>query len=311
MNVTLIGGVSPTPTKGFDLDDECIHGLDGELCAVCFPKEAPEIIAAPVVRKRSTTAKPPSLTGPRKVTPTASSAAPRKSAAAKRSIDNVGEQRIYHVTHISNLAAILATGGLLADASDALETRPTVDISSAEVREARRAAALPGEDGLVIADYVPFFLSPHANVWDAIRARSGDPRLVLNTHGSDAYDFVIFVSTVKKVVEAHAPTNDEFPAAVAVADGDAAKESTRVASSSEGVDRMLVRLRSDPDSDVLLDAELLVQESFPLELVTLLGVANDRVRDAVRDILRTSTYSPKVAVYPPWFQAAEEVLVEG
>ncbi|KFF59652.1 hypothetical protein JF66_09965 [Cryobacterium sp. MLB-32] len=222
----------------------------------------------------------------------------------------MGEQRIYHVTHISNLAAILASGGLLADASDALVTRPSVDISAAAVREARRAAALPGEDGLVIADCVPFFLSPNASVWDAIRARSGDPRLVLNAHGSDAYDFVIFVSTVKRVVDAHAPSNDEFPAAVAVADDDAADASTRVVSTSEGVERMLVRLRSDPDSDALLHAELLVQEAFPLELVTLLGVANDRVRDAVREILQASTYRPKVAVYPPWFQASEEVALE-
>lgn len=292
------------------MDDECIHGLDGELCAVCFPQAAPEVVAAPVVRKRSSNAKPPSLTGPRKVTPTAGTSAPRKSAgAAKRPIDNVGEQRIYHVTHISNLAAILESGALLADTSDALEARPTVDVSAADIRETRRAVALPGEADLVIADYVPFFLSPNASVWDAIRARSGDPRLVLNAHGSDAYDFVIFVSTVKKVVDAHAPTNDEFPAAVAVADGDAAGASTRVVSTSEGVERMLVRLRSDPGADTLLSAELLVQESFPLELVTLVGVANDRVRDAVREILRASTYRLKVAVYPPWFQAAEPVAL--
>ena len=287
------------------MDDECIHGLDGGLCAVCFPKAAPEVVSVPTVRKRSSTAKPPSLTGPRKVTPTVSAAAPRTSAAAKRVIDTVGEQRIYHVTHISNLAAILADGALLADASDSLEARPTVDISAAEVRESRRAAALPGEDSLAVADYVPFFLSPNASVWDAIRARSGDSRLVLNAHGSDAYDFVIFVSTVKKVIDAHAATNDEFPAAVAVADGDAAAASTRVVSTKEGVERMLVRLRSDADSDALLHAELLVQDSFPLDLVTLLGVANDRVRDVVRGILAESSYRPKVAVYPPWFQASE------
>jgi len=301
---------SPHPRKVFDLDDECIHGLDGELCALCFPKAAPEVVSVPTVRKRSSNAKPPSLTGPRKVTPSVSAAAPRKSAAAKRSVDNVGEQRIYHVTHISNLAAILETGALLADASHALETRPVVDISSDDVREARRTMELPGDDGLTVADYVPFFLSPHAAVWDAIRARSGDPRLVLDAHGSDAYDFVIFVSTVQKVIDVHAAFIDEFPAVVALADGDAAEAATRVVATSDGVERMLVRLRADPDSDALLHAELLVQESFPLAMITLLGVANDRVRDTVRGILATSSYRPKVAVYPPWFQPTEEDIVE-
>jgi len=296
--------VFSTPTKGFDLSDECIHGLDGELCAICFPKAAPEVVPVATVRKRSSAAKPPSLTGPRRVTP---AAAPRKATSVKRAVDNVGEQRLYHVTHISNLAAILESGCLLADASESLETRPTVDVSATAVRAARRSALLPGEDDLSVANYVPFFLSPHATVWDGIRAGNGDPRLELNAHGSDAYDFVILVSTVKTVVEAHEATNDDFPAGVALADGDAALAGSRIVATADGVERMLIRLRSDPDADVLLRAELLVMDSFPLELVSLLGVANDRVRDTVRDILKQSSYRPKVAVYPPWFQPTEEV----
>ncbi|MDH6237691.1 DarT ssDNA thymidine ADP-ribosyltransferase family protein [Cryobacterium sp. CG_9.6] len=289
------------------MSDECIHGLDGGLCAICFPKAAPEVVPVATVRKRSSSAKPPSLTGPRRVTPVA---APRKTAAAKRAVDNVGEQRLYHVTHISNLAAILADGGLLADASESMEVRPTVDVSAPAVRDARRTVLLPGDDDLTVANYVPFFLSPDASVWDAIRARTGDPRLVLNAHGSDAYDFVIIVSTVKTVVDAHVATNEDFPAGVALADGDAGAAGTRIVATSDGVERMLVRLRSDPESDVLRHAELLVMDSFPLELVTLLGVANDRVRDVVRAILKQSGYSPKVAVYPPWFQPSEEIDVE-
>ena len=36
--------------------------------------------------------------------------------------------------------------------------------------------------------------------------------------------------------------------------------------------------------------------------IALIGVANDRVRDQVRDMLsRAGGYAPKVAVYPPWF----------
>jgi hypothetical protein len=39
--------------------------------------------------------------------------------------------------------------------------------------------------------------------------------------------------------------------------------------------------------------------------VTLIGVANDRVRDEVRGMLKSSAHSPKVSVYPPWFQKPE------
>ena len=65
---------------------------------------------------------------------------------------------------------------------------------------------------------------------------------------------------------------------------------------------MLRKLRADQASGSILEAEFLVRDAFPFELITLIGVAHDRVRDSVRVILRESTYLPKVAVYPPWFQ---------
>jgi hypothetical protein len=64
---------------------------------------------------------------------------------------------------------------------------------------------------------------------------------------------------------------------------------------------MLRRLRSDEDSDAILAAEYLVPESLPFELVTLVGVAHDKARSEAKGILQSSAFSPKVAVYPPWF----------
>ncbi len=229
-----------------------------------------------------------------------SSAAPR--ASAKGGAD-VGEQRIYHVTHIGNLAGILSSGTLFADANRAWEARPAVDISSAETRESRRATLVSGQGSLSVAKYVPFYLSPNAKVWDSIRAHTDDPRLVLDAHGSAPYDFVILVSTVKKVLDAHVGEPDS---AVIATDGDAAGVLTRFGTTREDAQRVLRKLRADPEADAILEAELLVEETFPYELVTLIGVANDRVRDVVKPILAASTHRPKVAVYPPWFQATEE-----
>lgn len=235
-----------------------------------------------------------------------SAAAARSTAAPKTSAKagaDVGEQRIYHVTHISNLAGILESGALLADASKARGTRPAVDISSAENRESRRATLVAGQGSFSVARYVPFFLSPNASVWDTIRAQVADPRLTLDAHGSDAYDFVILVSTVKKVRDARTGESDS---AAVVTDGDAAGMLTRFGTTTEDAQRILRKLRANPESEGILEAEFLVEEAFPYELVTLIGVANDRVRDAVKPILAASAHRPKVAVYPPWFQAAEE-----
>ena len=55
------------------------------------------------------------------------------------------------------------------------------------------------------------------------------------------------------------------------------------------------------DEDLLVRAELLVCERLPFDAVTLIGVANDRARNEVRDILTASEFITKVSVYPPWF----------
>ncbi len=226
--------------------------------------------------------------------------------ATKVAVDNVGEQRIYHVTHIRNLAGILESGALLADTSEAWTARPTVDISSEPNRNARRSALVAGDGSASVAGYVPFFLSPNARLWDGLLTGTADPRLSTDAHTAEVFDFVILVSTVKKLRDARAAADDAAAAAaVAVTDGDAAGALTRIGATPDASDSLLRRLRADAESDAILRAELLVAETFPFALVTLVGVANDKVRDEVRGILAVSAHKPKVAVYPPWFHAAE------
>ena len=285
--------------------EECIHGLDGELCALCFPPAAPVASTAPAVRapraSRARTAEAP--------TALRSVAAPITTGTAKtkRHDDNVGEQRIYHLTHIRNLPGILAAGRLLADTSDAWADRPVVDISSPANRDARRDTRVAGPDSLAVADHVPFFLSPNALVWDNIRAQSLDPRLSDDAHDAAAFDFVILVSTVKKVLDQQVAAADDASAShFAVTDGDAAFTNTSIGATADSADTLLRTLRADLDSDAILKAELLVPGEVPFGLVTLIGVANDRVRDAVKPILAAANHKPKVAVYPPWFHPTEE-----
>ena len=283
---------------------------------MCFPKAAPEVAAVvSAISPRVSRARPAARASSRRTAPSATAKSSR--GAAKPAVDDVGEQRIYHLTHIRNLPDILSSGRLLADASEAWGMRPTVDISSARNRETRRSAHVLGEASPSVASYVPFFLSPNASVWESIRAHAADPRLALDAHGSAAFDFVILVSTVKKVIDAHvgdahvgdahaddprAGGEESRLASVVVADGDAAGALTRFGATHEASELMLRKLRADQASGSILEAEFLVREAFPFELITLIGVAHDRVRDSVRVILRESAYLPKVAVYPPWFQ---------
>ena len=231
-------------------------------------------------------------------------AAAVSSSSARHAID-VGEQRIYHVTHIGNLAGILEAHAVLADGGGAAQPRPAVDISSPANREARRGMRVAGEAEPPVAGYVPFFLSPDAGVWESIRSQSPDPRLSNEAYQHSAYDYVILVSTVKKAFGE--PSEGAGGASVIVANGDATGTFTRFGIDRDAGEHMLRALRAGEESEAMRAAELLVRESFPIEQISLIGVANDKVRTAVRALLAGSgtRHVPKVVVYPPWFQPAD------
>lgn len=214
--------------------------------------------------------------------------------ASKKPLPDVGEQRIYHVTHSSNLAQILERGGLFAGS----EAHPVLDISSDDAREARRTTRVAGPDTATVDEHVPFYLSPNARLWEVIRAGGNDPRLSAAVHTHAAAEFVILVSTVKSV------SNPD--ASIVVTDGDAAGPLTRFAASSGEWERMLQRIVGDEESEAQLSAEFLVKDFVPLEKITLIGVPHDKARDAVKLALAGSTHRPRVAVHPPWFAVPTE-----
>lgn len=266
--------------------DECIHGFEDGLCAICFPPKEPEpkVAAAPAPRSSRTP-------GVRTTRPAARvPGAPRVNA--DKPID-AKAMRIYHVTHLDNLARILGTGALLADTADA---QPVVDIAAPEAREFRRAAVVDGTDA-VVADYVPFLLTTDAHVWDAVRTASPDPRLLPEAVERPAADYVILVSSVGVALGALA----DVPGTVALSDADAAVPGARTAAEWPAVERMLRGLARDDDGASLASAEFLVRELLPIERVSVIAVSNDRVRDRVRSALAAVGVRARVAVYPPWF----------
>ena len=196
-------------------------------------------------------------------------------SSSRKSIDPA-RQRVYHVTHINNLESILDADQIDADAS------PTVDLSTDLTRELRLTAEVAPEQS--VASYVPFYLAPTALRWDELRRGAEDEtRWSAAARSAAPVDFVVLVTTVSAL-----------GTDAVVADGDAAASLTRFATGDE-ITKALTKLH---DTETFDAAEVLARESVPFGVIQLIGVANDRVRDRVREL--TST---KVAVYPPWFQA--------
>ena len=263
---------------GLRLTVECIHGLAAGLCDQCFPK--------PTTDKQA--GAPASTVRPRVIRKLATQRRTAPMTADKPAVVDAGAKRIFHVTHVRNLSSIVSSGRLFADAAGAA---PIVDISSPENREQRRATDVGA--GGTVANYVPFFLAPNAYVWDELRAQAADDRLSPDVRRTPASDFVVLVSTVRAAGQK-----------AVIADRDAADPLTRftaLAGLAELGERLPRRLG---DENAELAAEFLVRDSFPFDQVTLISVANDKARGEVRAILQSSAFSPKIAVYPPWFQRA-------
>lgn len=260
--------------------EECIHGLELGLCDICSPQQKPEV-AHPSVGSRPRDIRPParprSSTGPR----ASRVPAPASRPSPTRPLD-VGRQRMFHLTHVGNLAAILSDGAVRAN------TAPTIDISASDTRAARRQTLVAGEGSAAVSSFVPFFLAPDSKVWRDIRDRVIDPRLTPAVRDYDLAEFIMLVTTV-----------DAVGPDVVFADGDAADPVTRFAAGAESRERMMRRLLAD---DEALDAsEALVPAEVPFERISLIGVAHEPARDAVRELLRRATFEPRVAVHPPWF----------
>lgn len=282
---------------------ECIHGLDERLCDVCSPKPAPVVPPKPVKARTPRVSNPV----PRSSRPAAAKRAP--GAPVDRPVD-VDAHRIFHLTHLANLTGIAERGALLPDAAGAA---PTFDISAADHREQRRATTLPElvvdaaadapaepdtaeAEPRTVADCVPFFATPESRLWADVRTGTPDPRLSEAARESAAADYVILATTVGEV---------ERSSTLVLALDDASAPTAAMTGRRDAWRRELARLArvevDEGDAHPLASTELLAIGQVPVEAITLIGVANNKARDQVKEVLHDAGLNIRVAVYPPWF----------
>lgn len=69
---------------------------------------------------------------------------------------------IYHITHVDNLAAIVAEGGLWCDREAADRGLAKVGIAHQHIKERRAKRRVPIGPGGTLDDYVPFYFAPRS-----------------------------------------------------------------------------------------------------------------------------------------------------
>lgn len=72
------------------------------------------------------------------------------------------EPRIYHITHVDNLASIVADGGLRSDAAMIARGGPQAGVGMSKLKQRRLRLPVTCHPGDYVGDYVPFYFCPRS-----------------------------------------------------------------------------------------------------------------------------------------------------
>ena len=202
--------------------------------------------------------------------------------------------RIYHITHMRNLVGILQHGGLHCDRS--AQKLKCVQIGHQHIKARRMARAVPLAPNGTLGDYVPFYFASRSPMLYAI-----------NRGAVDGYDggqepVVHLVSSAEGVERAGLEwVFTEGHAEIAFSDFFDDLDNL------DKIDWKVLAARYWFDTDEAPDrkrrrqAEFLVHQFFPWELVSLIGVYNARIQEQVCEMLKNEAHVPEVRIEPGWY----------
>ncbi|MEG4574401.1 DUF4433 domain-containing protein [Microcoleus sp. N3A4] len=203
---------------------------------------------------------------------------------------------IYHITPIDNLESIIAQSGLLAY-NVMLETKTNyTNIAYENIQDRRARIRVPCGAGGVLHDYIPFYFAPRSpmlytinrgNVKSYSQGQSTVIHLVSSVENIDAAG-LSFVFTDGHAVMAFTEFFDDLNDLGAI-DWDV-MESRYWNDTNEDNDRKRRR-----------QAEFLVRNFFPWQLITEIGVINSTIKSQAENFLQNFTHKPSVIVRKNWY----------
>lgn len=205
--------------------------------------------------------------------------------------------KIYHITHIENIASI-AAAGLFSDAKMIEHGGPTVPVGMGEIKQRRLLLPVKCHPGDKVGEYVPFFFCPRSIMLYIFHM---DNREGLTYHGGQR-PIVHLELDLDTVVEAA----DEAKISWAFTNANAAAGYAEFGSSIEDLE--IVDWESVTDNDFrsarvkeAKQSEFLVKDFVPWELVERIGVYSREYAEQAVEALEAAPYRPPVVVQSGWY----------
>ncbi len=203
---------------------------------------------------------------------------------------------IYRITHFNNLAGVLSENGIWPENVRVARNMPYTSIAHANIQGRRCTKPVPcGPDGTV-NDYVPWYFATKSPMLYALHKGS------VQAHTKGQAPIIYFRSTVEAVGKAGLH--------FVFTDGHAIMFNSKFYDDLGHLDRIdwpLMKAKywhaisSDPDRPRRRQAEFLVHEFFPFELVEEIGVMTQTHKKKVEALLQTAQHKPIVNIRADWY----------
>jgi len=216
--------------------------------------------------------------------------------------------RLFHITAIANLPAILATGALLSKNRGAAAGLSYQNIAHAGAQGARAGRAVPNPPGGLVHDFVPFYFAPRSPMLYAIHGGRVEGCALRQA------DIVHFETTVENVTALGQPFvfyDRNATLAFSTAYTDLAQLDTVVAwdliteqPQLDGYCRFWHTIRASEryaDRMERRQAEFLVKDHMPLHGMTRIGVIDAARQAQVQDLVARTGLPLRVDAMPNWY----------
>jgi hypothetical protein len=207
--------------------------------------------------------------------------------------------RIYHITHVENLPAIIAGGGLVSDARMIARGGPAAAIGMSDIKRRRvEELEVSCHPGTKVGDYVPFYFCPRSIMLYVIH-QANHPSLTYRGGQGP----IVHLEAPLRDVAAWADAAGR-PWAFSLSNAGATYAEFRASLAQlDQIDWKAVEATDFRPSHIKegKQAEFLVHDSVAWEQFVRIGVRSQRTRAQVESALSGTPHQPKLEIRGDWY----------
>ncbi|MDP3370841.1 MAG: DUF4433 domain-containing protein [Brevundimonas sp.] len=207
-----------------------------------------------------------------------------------------GQPKIYHITHVDNLANVIGAGGLRSDARMIADRAAVTAIGMSTIKQRRLTLPVRCHPGTTVGDYVPFYFCSRS-VMLYLLYRANHPEVAYQG-GQDP--IVHLEADLGAVVDWANAEHRQWAFSLSNAGGVYAEFRADLAHLDD-ISWDAVQAQQWSGMQDRKQAEFLVFDQLPWALVSRVGVRTMPMKLRVDEILAGQAQRPRVDIQPDWY----------